>query len=77
MYCFFFYLGFVSQTFTNHMTAREWGRHSINSSVPLPPVSQILRYWLGDYSREVVSAHSPAAGLELGTFGFRAQVTNH
>ena len=27
---FFFYLGFVSRTFTNHRTASEGGGHSIN-----------------------------------------------
>ena len=40
---FFFHLGFVSQTFTNHRTAREGGGHSINS-LPLPPASQALRH---------------------------------
>ena len=42
-YIFFFYLGFVSRTFTNHRTAREGGGYSINSSLPLPPASQALR----------------------------------
>ena len=37
---FFFYLGFLSRTFTNHGTAREWGRQFFNSSLPLPPTSQ-------------------------------------
>ena len=41
---FFFYLGFVSLTFTNHRTAREGGGHSINSSLPLPPALQTFRH---------------------------------
>ena len=41
---FFFYLGFLSQTFTNHRTAGEREGHFINSSVPLPPTSQTLRH---------------------------------
>ena len=39
---FFFYLGFLSQTLTNHRTAGEEGGHFFNSS-PLLPASQILR----------------------------------
>ena len=41
---FFFYLGFLSQTFTNYRTAGEGGEHFINSSLPLPPASQTLTY---------------------------------
>ena len=41
---FFFYLHFLSQSFTNHGTAGEGGRHFFNSSLPLPPVSQTLRH---------------------------------
>ena len=41
---FFFYLGFFSQTFTNHRTAGEGGGHFFNSSLPLPPASQTLRH---------------------------------
>ena len=33
---FFFYLGFLSRTFTNHRTAGEEGGHFSNSSLPLP-----------------------------------------
>ena len=44
-YCyFFFYVGFLSRTFTNHRTAGEGGGHFINSSLPLPPASQTLRH---------------------------------
>ena len=37
---FFFYLGFLSRTFTNHRTAGEEGGHFFNSSLLLPPASQ-------------------------------------
>ena len=39
---FFFNLGFLSRTFTNHRTAGEG--HFFNSSLPLPPASQALRH---------------------------------
>ena len=42
--CFFFYLGFLSRTFTIHRTAGEGGGYLFNSSLPLPPTSQTLRY---------------------------------
>ena len=41
---FFFYLGFLSRTFTNRSTAEEGGGHFFNSSPPVPPTSQTLRY---------------------------------
>ena len=41
---FFFYLGFLLRTFTNHRTAEEGGGHFFNSSLPLPPASQALRH---------------------------------
>ena len=40
---FFFYLGFLSWTFTNHRSAGEGGGHFFISSLPLPPASQTLR----------------------------------
>ena len=43
-YAFFFYLGFLSQSFTNHRTAGEGGGHFFNSSLPLPHASQTLRH---------------------------------
>ena len=43
--------------FTNHRTAREGGGHFFNSSIPLPPASQTLRHYPGDYCRELTSAH--------------------
>ena len=41
---FFFCLGFLSRTFTNHRTAGEGAGHFINSSLPLSPASQTLRH---------------------------------
>ena len=41
---FFFYLGFLSQTFTIQKTAGEGGGYLFNSSLPLTPASQTLRY---------------------------------
>ena len=35
IFFFFFYLGFLSQPFTNHRTAREERGHFFNSSLPL------------------------------------------
>ena len=40
----FFYLGFLSRTFTNNRTAGEGGGHFFNSSLPLPPTPQALRH---------------------------------
>ena len=42
--CCFFYLGFLSQTLTNHRSAGEGREHFFNSSLPLPHASQTLRY---------------------------------
>ena len=41
---FFFCLGFLLQTFTNHRTAGEEGKDFFNFSLPLPPASQTLRH---------------------------------
>ena len=41
---FFFYLGFLSRTFTKHRIAGEGGGHFFNSSLLLPPASQTLRH---------------------------------
>ena len=54
---FSFYLGFLSQPFTKHMTAGEGGEHFFNSSLPLSPASQTLKHQPGDYCRELNSAH--------------------
>ena len=40
----FFYLVFLSRTFTNHRTATEGRGRFFNSSLPVSPASQILRY---------------------------------
>ena len=58
----FFYLDFLSRTFTNHRTAGERGGHFFNSSLPLPPSSQTLRYQPGDYCRELTSANGQQPG---------------
>ena len=55
---FFFYLGFLSRTFSNHRTAGEGRGHFFNSSPQLPPTSQTLRHQPGDCCRELTSAHS-------------------
>ena len=40
----FFYLGFLSWTFTIHRTAVEGGGYFFNSSLPFSPASHTLRY---------------------------------
>ena len=54
---FFFYVGFLSRTFTNHRTTGEKGGHFINFQLPFPPASQTLRHYPGDYCRKLTSAH--------------------
>ena len=44
LFVFNFYLGFFSQTLMNHRTAGEGGGQFFNSSLPLAPASQTLRY---------------------------------
>ena len=44
VFVFFFYLGFLSRTFTIHRTAGEGGGYFFNSPLPLPPASQTLRH---------------------------------
>ena len=39
-----FYLGFLSQPFTNQRTVEEGGGNFFNSSPQLPPASQTLRH---------------------------------
>ena len=60
MFFFFFFSiwVFLSRTFMIHKTAGERGGYLFNSSLPLPPASQTLRHQLGDYCRELTSAHS-------------------
>ena len=58
----FIYLqGFLSievclTTITNHRTAGEGGGHFFNSSLPIPPASQMLRHQPGECCRELTSA---------------------
>ena len=59
---FFFYPSFLPRTFTNDRTAGERGGLFFNSSLTLPPASQTLRHQLGDYCRELTSAHSQKPG---------------
>ena len=55
---FFLYLGFLSRTFMIHRTAGGGGGYLLNSSLPLPPASQTLRHYSGDYCRELTSEYS-------------------
>ena len=50
---FFFYLGFLSRTFTIHRTAGEGGGYLYNSCLPLPPLQRHL-----DISREITAENS-------------------
>ena len=58
LYIFFFYLCFLSRTFTILRTAGEGNGSLFNSSLPLPTASQTLRYQPGGYCRELTSTHS-------------------
>ena len=77
VFSFFFYLSFLSRTFTNHSTAGE-GRGA-TSLTPHCHFHRPHRH-LGT-SRRITAESSPlhivVAGLELETLGFRAQVANH
>ena len=55
----FFCLGFLSRPFTNYRTTGEGGGHFINSSLPLPPASQVLHI-----SRAITAESSP---LHIGS----------
>ena len=54
----FFYLCFLSRTFTIYRTAGEGGGYLCNFPLPLPPNSQTFRHWSDNYGRELTSAHS-------------------
>ena len=54
----FFYMGFLSRTFTNRRTAGEGGRHFFNFSLSLPPALQALRHQPVDCCKQLTSAHS-------------------
>ena len=72
---FFFYLGFLSRTFTNLRTAEEGGI-SLTPHYHFHPLRRHL-----DFSRAITAESSllrvVAAGPEPDTFGFGAQVANH
>ena len=61
LFTLFFYLGFLSQPFTNHRATGEGRRHFFNPSLPLRPASPTLRHQPGDYSRELTSADKQQA----------------
>ena len=54
----FFYLGYLLRTFMIHRTVGEGEGYLINTSLQLPPASQTLRHYPGDYCRGLNSAHS-------------------
>ena len=74
---YFFYLGFLSQPFTNYRIAGEGGEHLFNSSLPFLRISQTLKTLAGRLLQRAQLCTWVAAGLVPGTFGFRAQVANH
>ena len=57
LFNFFFLSGFSFTTIHESQDCRGRGRVFFNSSVPLPPTSQTHRHWLGDYYRQLTSAH--------------------
>ena len=63
---FFFYLGFLSRTFTNHRTAGEGGGHFFNSSLPLSPAS--LSSWV--ITAESSPLHIASSRTRTGNFWF-------
>ena len=65
----FFYLSFLSRTLLNHRTAGEWGRHFFNSSLPLPPASQILTHQPG-ITAESSPLHIANSRTRTANFGF-------
>ena len=44
LFCSFFYLGFLSQTFIIHRTSRKGEGYLFNSSLPLPLASQTFEH---------------------------------
>ena len=60
VFLFLVYLGFLSRTPMIHRTAGEAGGYLylFSSSLSLPPASQTLRHYPGDYRRELTSARS-------------------
>ena len=58
LFCSFFYLGFLSQTFIIHRTSRKGEGYLFNSSLPLPLASQTFEHQLGDYCRGLTRSPS-------------------
>ena len=58
LFCFFFYLTFLSQIFTTHRTAGEGKGYLLISFLPLPPTSQTIRHYPSYCCRELTSVHS-------------------
>ena len=48
---------FLSCTFKIHRKIGKGGGYLCNSSLPLSPVSQTLRYWPDNYCRDLTSGH--------------------
>ena len=67
-FCFFvfFYLAFAPRIFTIHRTAGEGGGYLLISFLPLSPISQTLRHYLGYCYRELTSVHSWQPELNMG-----------
>ena len=54
----FFYLDFISRTFTIHRAARDRGGHCFKSSLPLLPASLTLRHQSGNFCKELTYSHT-------------------
>ena len=65
----FFYLGFLSQTFTIYSTVREGGGYFFNSFLPLPPTWQTLRIsWV--ITTESSPVHIDGTRIRIGNLWF-------
>ena len=72
---FFFCLGFLSRIFTNPRTAAEGVGHFFNSSLPLPPTSQALSYYLEISPLHITSTQTRTRNLwKLLTTKLRALI---
>ena len=71
---FSFYLGFLSQTFTTHRTAKEGRDYCFKTSLLLPPASQTFRHWPEDILQRAHPYTQLTAEIKPGTYGFRAKV---
>ena len=73
---FFFLFGFSFTTIHESQDCRGRGRVFLNSSLPLPPASPALQILTGRLLETAHLCTQVAAGFQLETFDFRAQVTN-